>query len=225
MAVYGDEFFGEQCGIAVLLAAIRDLLRLTSAGMIEHSFDAAEFDNQLHAALVANAGYAGYVIHRVAAQGHHIDDLLRRNAQNFYDLGGVENQVVLLRVENLHRGRDQLHHVLVAADDEDLVLLAGGLAGEGSDHVVGLEALGLQDGNAQGLEGAADVGNLAAQVFGHRGAIGLVALVAHLVEALRLAVPLAQWLHGAGALVAEDLAAHVEDGGKVMRRENPGAAS
>ena len=80
-------------------------------------------------------------------------------------------------------------------------------------------------GNAQGLERAANVGNLAAQILGHGGAIGLVALVADLVEALRLAVPLAQRLHGAGPLVAEDLAAHVEDGGKVAAAESPGAAS
>ena len=101
----------------------------------------------------------------------------------------------------------------------------GGLAGQRADHVVGLEALGLEDGNAQRFESAADVGNLAAQVFGHGGAIGLVALVADLVKALRLAVPLAQRAHRAGALVAEDLAAHVEDGGKVFGRESPGAAS
>ena len=141
------------------------------------------------------------------------------------DLGGIENQVVFLRIEDLHLRRDQLHHVLVAGDDEDLVLLLGGLAGQGADHVVGLEALGLKDGNAQRLERAADVGNLAAQVFGHGFAIGLVALVADLVEALRLRVPLAQRAHGARALVAEDLAAHVEDRGKVAAAQSPGAAS
>ena len=60
--------------------------------------------------------------------------------------------------------------------------LFGGLAGQGADDVVGLKALGFEDGNAQGFEGAANVGNLAAQILGHGFAIGLVALVADLVE-------------------------------------------
>ena len=71
------------------------------------------------------------------------------------------------------------------------MLLLGGLARQGADDVVGLEALGLKDGNAQGLKRAADVGNLALEVFGRCRAIGLVTFVADLVEALRLAVPFA----------------------------------
>ena len=94
-----------------------------------------------------------------------------------------------------------------------------GLAGQRADHVVGLEAHRFQDGNAQRLQRAANVGNLPPQILGHRRAVGLVALVAHLVEALRLPVPLAQRTHGAGALVAKDLAAHIEDRGKVARRK------
>ena len=99
-----------------------------------------------------------------------------------------------------------------------MVLLCG-LAGQRADHVVGLETPRLEDGDAQRFEGAANVGYLAAQVFGHGFAIGLVTLVADLDEALRLRVPLAQRAHGAGALVAKDLAAEVEDSGKVARRK------
>ena len=99
------------------------------------------------------------------------------------------------------------------------MLLLGGLAGQRADHVVGLKALGLKDGNAQRLKRAANIGNLPPQILGHGCAIGLVALVAHLVEALRLRVPLAQRTHGARALVAKNLAADVEDRGKVKRRK------
>ena len=66
-------------------------------------------------------------------------------------------------------------------------LLLGGFAGEGADDVVGLEAFGLENGNAQRLEGAANVGNLAAQIFRHGFALGFVAVVADVFEALRLA--------------------------------------
>ncbi len=99
------------------------------------------------------------------------------------------------------------------------MLLLGGLAGQGADHVVGLEALGFDNGNAQGFESAADVGNLAAQILGHRASVGLVALVAGIFEALRLGVPLAQRGQLARPPVAEDLSADVEDGGKVARVE------
>ena len=114
---------------------------------------------------------------------------------------------------------DKLHHVLVAGDDEDFMLLLGGLAGKRADHVVCLKALGFEDGDAERFERAANVGNLAAQILGHGLAIGLVALVAHLVERLGLRIPFAQRSHGAGALVAKDFAAQVKDRGEVLRRE------
>ena len=88
-----------------------------------------------------------------------------------------------------------------------------------ADHIVGLEALGLENGNAQRFERAANVGNLAAKILWHGFALGLIALVAHVFEALRLRVPAAQSCNGAGALVAKDFAADIEDRGKVLGRE------
>jgi len=219
MAVDGDQFLRKQHGVAVLLQRFAIAFALDLGGVFEHRLDAAKLDDQLHAALVANAGRARNVVHGVAAQGHHVHHFFRRHAQHFRHLGGVQNQVVLLRVQDLHLRGDQLHHVLVATDDEDRVLALGGLTGQGADDVVGLKADSLKDGDAQGLKGAANVGNLPPQVLGHGGAIGLVARVVHIVEALRLAVPLAQGANGARPLVAEDLAAHVEDGCKVLRRK------
>ena len=97
--------------------------------------------------------------------------------------------------------------------------MLGGFARQGADHVVGLKALGLKNGNAQRFECAANVRNLAAKILGHGLALGLVALVAHFVEALRLAVPFAQRAHRSRALFAKNLAAHVEDRGEVFGRE------
>ena len=72
---------------------------------------------------------------------------------------------------------DELHHVLVGGDDEDVVAECGELAGESADDVVGLEALVVEDGDAEGLEGAADVGLLLDEVGRRFGAVGLVAAV------------------------------------------------
>ena len=90
---------------------------------------------------------------------------------------------------------------------------------EGADDVVGLEALVAEDGDAEGFERAADVGKLLGEVGGHLGAVGLVAGVVDLLELLGFDVPLAQRLHLAGALVAEDGAGEVVDGGEILRRE------
>ena len=75
---------------------------MTSAARSSDGFHAAELQDQIHGAFVADAGRAGNVVDRVAAQGHDVDDLLRRDAQCFLYLGGIENQVVFLRVEDLY---------------------------------------------------------------------------------------------------------------------------
>ena len=112
-----------------------------------------------------------------------------------------------------------MHHVLVAGDDKDIVLLLRGLARQRADHIVRLKAFGLKNRNAQRLKRAANVGYLPAQILWHGLAIGLVALVVHILKALRLRIPLAQRADGACLLVAEDFAAHLEDSGEIFRRK------
>ncbi len=128
MAVDGDEFFREQDRFAILLQRFAIGLALDFSSAVEHRFQTAEFLDQVDAALVADAGRAGNVVDAVAAQGHYIDDFFGRHAESLLHPGGVENQVVLLRVEDFYLAVDQLHHVLVARDDEDLVARVGGLA-------------------------------------------------------------------------------------------------
>ena len=77
----------------------------------------------------------------------------------------------------------------------------------------------FENGNAERFERAANVGNLAPKVVRHRLALGLVAVVAHFFEGLKLGVPFAQRANVLGALVAEDCAARIEDRSKVFRRE------
>ena len=134
-------------------------------------------------------------------------------------MAGIGDEVVFRRIQHPHPIGDQLHHVLVAGDDEDRVAIIGGLAGERADDVVGLEALGLEDGNAKGLERAADVGKLLRQIGGHLGAVGLVALVLDVNVGLRLGVELAVAGHGCRLLVAERWSREIEGSGQVLRIE------
>ncbi len=66
-------------------------------------------------------GAPGMLSTRVSAQRHHVDDLFWRNTEGFGHLGGIEDQVVFLRIQHLYVRGDELHHVLVAGDDEDFV--------------------------------------------------------------------------------------------------------
>jgi hypothetical protein len=220
-AVDGDEFFGEEDGLAVLLEGFAVGLALDGvrgvAGGVEDGFYGAVLLDELDGAFVADAGRAGDVVDGVAAEGHDVDDLLGWDAEDFDDFGGVEDEVVFLGVEDADVLGDELHHVLVAGDDEDFVALFGGLAGEGADDVVGLEADGFEDGDVENFEGAADVGELAGEVFGHGFALGFVAEVVGFDEGLVFGRPFAQGADFERLGVAEDGSADVEDRGEVVR--------
>ena len=93
------------------------------------------------------------------------------------------------------------------------------LAGKRADDVVGLHALVEEDGDAEGFEGAADVGLLLDEVGGRFDAVGLVATVLDGLEGLGLDVELLDVLELAGELVAVDGGAYVVDGGEVLGGE------
>ena len=180
--VDGDEFLGEEDVVAVVLEGLAVGLLLDLFGAVEGGFDGAELLDELDGALVADAGGSGDVVDGVAAEGHDVDDALGGDAEDFFYLGCVEDEVVLRRVEDGDVLVDELHHVLVGGDDVDVVAEGGELAGEGADDVVGLEALVVEDGDAEGFEGAADVGLLLDEVGGRLGAVGLVAAVDSMVS-------------------------------------------
>ncbi len=69
-------------------------------------------------------GAPGMLSTAVAAEGHDVDDFLGRDAEDFSDAGGIEDQVVFLGVEDFYVRSDELHHVLVAGNDKDLVVIA-----------------------------------------------------------------------------------------------------
>ncbi len=94
-------------------------------GPVERGFYGAELLDELDRAFVADAGGAGDVVDCIAAQSHDVDDLLRWDAEVGFDAGWVEDEVVFRRVENADAVIDELHHVLVGADDVDVVAERG----------------------------------------------------------------------------------------------------
>jgi hypothetical protein len=129
------------------------------------------------------------------------------------------DEVVFHGVEDGDALVDELHHVLVGGDDEDFVTQGGEFAGEGADDVVGFKAFVEEDGDAEGFEGAADVGLLLDEVGWSLGAVGFVAAVFDGFEGLGFDVELFDVLHLRGHFVAMDRGSHVVDGGQVLRLE------
>ena len=147
MAVNRDEFLRKQNRIAILLKRFAITLALDLGCSIEHSLHCPELNDQLDASLVTNARSPGNVVDRVPSQRHHIHHLLWRYAKRLDDLGWIENEVVLLRIENFYMRCDELHHVFVARDDENLMLTLGSLASKRANHVIGLKADRFDDGD------------------------------------------------------------------------------
>ena len=100
-----------------------------------------------------------------------------------------------------------------------MVAEGGELAGEGADDVVGFEALVVEDGDAEGFEGAADVGLLLDEVGWGLGAVGLVAAVLDGFELLGFDVELLDIFELLGLLIAVDGGSYVVDGREVLRAE------
>src|SRR6202051_3200886 len=219
VGVDGGHALAEDNGVAIVLERFPVGFLFDFGGAVEGLLDGAEALDDLDRTFVADAGSAGNIVDAVTAQGHDIDDALGRNAENFFDVGGVADQIVFGRVQDLHVVVDELHHVFIAGDNVDAIIRGGGFAGEGSDHVIGLEAGEFEDGDAVGFEGAADVGNLLRKILGHGGAVGFVAFVFDFGEGLGFDVELADGGDGFGLSIAKSLGGYVENRGEIGGRE------
>ena len=145
----------------------------------EHALDVAILLDQLRGGLRPDAGNAGDIVDAVAHQGEHLADLLGRHAELLDHLVAADAPVVH-RVEHVEARLDQLHQILVGADDGDVPALAERGLGVAGDDVVGLEAVLLDAGNREGAGGVADQRELRHQLGRRRRPVGLV-LVVHLV--------------------------------------------
>ncbi len=168
------ELLGHKDALAIVLQAFAVHLALDFAGAVEGGFDAAELFDEIAGALVADAGSAGDVVDSVAFQREEIGHLAGFDAHEFFDFGGVVPSVVLGGVEHGDAAVDQLQHVFIARDDDDIVAGFNSAAGEGADNVVGFEAGELEDGDAHSLDEAADPGDLLGEIARHFSAIGFV---------------------------------------------------
>ena len=177
-AVDGDEADALEGPVAVLSEEVLLLLGQGVQVVID-ALDGAELLHQLYGAFLTDGGDAGDVVGGVALKGFHVDELLRGEAaEALPDLDFVEGELLgnLVLEEDADAGRDELEEVGIAGEDDGGEALGLGLGAEGAEEVVGLVAVHLHDGDAEGLHEAAHVGELSAEVVRHVRALGLVLL-------------------------------------------------
>jgi len=137
-----------------------------------------------------------HVVHGVAHQCQQVDDLVSAHAELVHHRSIRIHAAAGHGVDQFDARAHQLREVLVAGGNGHLQVLRHALQGQRADHIVGFHAGDAQDADAQRFDDAAHRLDLAAQVIGHRRAVGLVLVV---------------------QVVAEGLARRVDDEGDVGR--------
>ncbi len=187
--------------VAAVFQRLAVALAFDFLGMFERRFRRAETQNQFARAFFADPFRAGNVVDRIAHQGHHVGDFFRRHAHDLFDFCFVHHQIGLVRpragTQHAHFPADELHHVLVAGNQEHFEARFRSLFRQSAHHVVGLEAVEFEDRQPHGFAHAPHVGELHRKLVGHRWSLRLV-----LVE----------------QLVAEGGLARIENHGEVVGR-------
>ncbi|MCW0415058.1 hypothetical protein NB689_000812 [Xanthomonas sacchari] len=128
--------------------------------------------------------HARHVVDGVTHQCQQVDDLVRPHPELLHHRRIRIHAAAAHGVDQLHAGAHQLGEILVAGGDGDVQAVAGALQGQRADHVVGLDPVLAQDGDAQRMHDLAHRLDLRAQLVGHRRAVGLVLRVQVVAEGL-----------------------------------------
>jgi len=164
---------GEPCLVRVFGEGLADPLVADLRRVAQHPLDGAVVLDQLQRRLRAHAGHAGDVVGGIPHESQHLGHPVGADAEAFFDACRVVG-LVLHRIDHDDPAGDELHEVLVARDDDDLHPFALELPGQGSDHVVGLDARDLQQGDPVGPHEILHHVDLGLQFVGHGLAVGLV---------------------------------------------------
>ncbi len=186
--------------------------------VLQHPLDGAVLFDQLQCRLGAHAGHPGDVVRRVTHEAEEFGHPVGTDAEPFLDTGGIVG-LVLHRVDHDDTVRDELHEILVARDDDDVYAFALESAGQGSDHVVGLDAPDLEKGDAVGSHQVLDHAELGFQLVGHGLSVGLVVFEGLVAERGTLGVE--DDGDVLGFSVAEELGEHVVEAEDGVCRDPP----
>ena len=142
---------------------------------------------QLRGGLGAYTGHTGDIIGAVAHERLQVDELQRLQAVFLRkQLGGIidRNGLTLLGAHQLygHMAVNQLQAVPVAGENHAIPVRLTADTSHGTDHIVGLPAPALVDGDVHGTEHILHHGHLHSQLFRHAVTGSLVAVVLFMAE-------------------------------------------
>ena len=206
--LHGRELLRDPRVVGVLGQVLLPLGARDLVDRVEHLLERTELLQQLGSGLVADARNAGDVVRRVALEPDQVGDQLRSHAVALDDALGVVDLGVrdaARRRHHPHPIANQLVHITIAGDDHHRCAGLTGLPRQGGDHVVRLEALDVDVGEAERLRQRRQVRPLLAQQVRPRAAARLVLRVLR-VAARHPAVP--RHDHGARPVVDQELGHH-----------------
>ncbi|MNQ55968.1 hypothetical protein D3C85_700780 [compost metagenome] len=154
---------------------------------VDHVEAAAEADQQAQRGFLADPRHPRNVVDLVAHQRQVVDDQLRTDTEFLFHAIDVIDATGH-GVDQGNVRADQLGHVLVAGGNHHVAALAGALAGEGADHVIGFDVVDAQQRKAQRPDAGVQRFDLHAQIIGHRRPVGLVLGEQRIAEGAALGV-------------------------------------
>ena len=173
----GSQHFALQ-GLVVEFSQALLVLALYLVFVFQQVLDAAVLLNEFGGRLRPDARYAGNIVHLVAHQPQQVDDLQRiLNVPLGLDLVYAENIDAVAHPAGLVHIDVLLHQlavVFVGGNHVHLEPFAGGLLGEGTDHVVRLVVVDHDDRNIEALKDLVDVREGHADVLRLFLAVGFV---------------------------------------------------
>ena len=152
--------------VDIVAQAFADLA-LDLAGMLDDAVGAFVVVEPLRRGFRPDLGHARDVVRAVADEREVVDDLLGPDVELFLDRVAIEHAVVH-RVDERHVIVDELREILVARRHEYALFFLRSLTAQRADHVIGLDALDLQQRQTHRPNGLEYRLDLAPEVVGHR---------------------------------------------------------
>ena len=146
------------------------LRRLDLIEMFVHAVERAELLDEPFRPFLADARHTGYVVDRVAPDGHNVDDFFRRQAKYFRDSVRVVHDFPA-GVKQPNTVADELKKIFVGCGDHHFVAAIACDAGERADQVVRFPILDSDHRNAKALQNLVDERELHGQIVRHRPAV------------------------------------------------------
>ena len=148
-------------------------LALDPGRIVDHPGQRAVLAEPLDGGPGADLGHPGHVIHAVAHERQIIDDAFGRQAELFDHPRAI--QIIIVHgVDQMDALVDDLREVLVAGRDDGLDVPLAGLARQGRDHIIGLDAIDAEQRDAQRADNLVQRPDLAGQLIRHGRPVGLV---------------------------------------------------